>query len=187
MTETVAYLQAEAESNWLQKYEPEVWAKTHKYLLLSGYLTLKMTGKFADSVGCRLPMCPLIIRNRTGAVNLTGNGRLSHQAEMLPDLVPPAQQIGVITAEAAAATGIPEGLPLIAAAADKACEVIGAGCLDPVHSLPFLWHHRHHQYHPAQICGSNSPDSALSFRDSGSLFTGNPDLPRVLDGILVQT
>lgn len=28
-------------------------------------------------------------------------------------------------------TGIPEGLPLIAAAADKACEVIGSGCLDP--------------------------------------------------------
>ena len=29
------------------------------------------------------------------------------------------------------ATGIPAGLPLIAAAADKACEVIGAGCLEP--------------------------------------------------------
>ncbi|HQP07911.1 MAG TPA: FGGY-family carbohydrate kinase, partial [Anaerolineaceae bacterium] len=30
-----------------------------------------------------------------------------------------------------ALTGIPDGLPVIAAAADKACEVIGAGCLDP--------------------------------------------------------
>jgi sugar (pentulose or hexulose) kinase len=39
--------------------------------------------------------------------------------------------LGEITPEAAAATGIPAGLPLIAAAADKACEVIGAGCLDP--------------------------------------------------------
>ncbi|MDP2821098.1 MAG: FGGY family carbohydrate kinase [Sulfuritalea sp.] len=28
-------------------------------------------------------------------------------------------------------TGIPEGLPVIAGAADKACEVIGAGCLTP--------------------------------------------------------
>ena len=34
-------------------------------------------------------------------------------------------------AEAAEATGLPEGMPLIAAAADKACEVIGAGCLAP--------------------------------------------------------
>ena len=32
---------------------------------------------------------------------------------------------GTITPEAARATGIPEGLPLLAAAADKACEVIG--------------------------------------------------------------
>ena len=39
--------------------------------------------------------------------------------------------LGEITPEAAEATGIPAGLPLIAAAADKACEVIGAGCLEP--------------------------------------------------------
>ena len=50
---------------------------------------------------------------------------------MLPDLVPPAGRLGEITPEAAEATGIPAGLPLIAAAADKACEVIGAGCLEP--------------------------------------------------------
>ena len=50
---------------------------------------------------------------------------------ILPDLVPPAGRLGEITPEAAEATGIPAGLPLIAAAADKACEVIGAGCLDP--------------------------------------------------------
>jgi sugar (pentulose or hexulose) kinase len=50
---------------------------------------------------------------------------------LLPELVPPAAPLGEITADAAEATGIPAGLPLIAAAADKACEVIGAGCLEP--------------------------------------------------------
>jgi sugar (pentulose or hexulose) kinase len=39
--------------------------------------------------------------------------------------------MGEITPEAAAATGIPAGLPLLAAAADKACEVLGAGCITP--------------------------------------------------------
>jgi sugar (pentulose or hexulose) kinase len=52
-------------------------------------------------------------------------------AAILPDLVPPASRLGEITREAAEATGIREGTPLIAAAADKACEVIGAGCLSP--------------------------------------------------------
>jgi sugar (pentulose or hexulose) kinase len=36
----------------------------------------------------------------------------------------------MISAEAASATGLPQGLPLIAAAADKATEVLGAGCLE---------------------------------------------------------
>jgi sugar (pentulose or hexulose) kinase len=50
---------------------------------------------------------------------------------LLVDLVSPAGVLGEITRQASEATGIPAGLPLIAAAADKACEVIGAGCLDP--------------------------------------------------------
>ena len=37
--------------------------------------------------------------------------------------------MGEITAEASAMTGIPAGLPLIAAAADKACESLGSGAL----------------------------------------------------------
>jgi sugar (pentulose or hexulose) kinase len=50
---------------------------------------------------------------------------------MLPGLVPPGGRLGEITKAASEATGIPAGTPLIAAAADKACEVIGAGCLEP--------------------------------------------------------
>jgi sugar (pentulose or hexulose) kinase len=51
--------------------------------------------------------------------------------KILSDLAHPTEELGRITTDASEATGIPVGLPLIAAAADKACEVIGAGCLDP--------------------------------------------------------
>ena len=137
MSETVAYLQAEAEGNWLQQQQPEIWANTYKYLLLSGYLTMRLTGRFADSVGCLVAYMPFDYKKQ----DWSGKYDWKWQAvpvnkEMLPELVKPAEQLGVITAEAAAATGIPEGLPLIAAAADKACEVIGAGCLEP--SIPCL-------------------------------------------------
>ena len=50
---------------------------------------------------------------------------------MLPELVEPGDEIGKISASAAELTGIPEGLPLIAAASDKACEVLGSGCVSP--------------------------------------------------------
>ena len=48
MRQTVAYLQAEAEANWLQRYEPEIWEKTFKYVFLSGYLTYKLTGRLVE-------------------------------------------------------------------------------------------------------------------------------------------
>ena len=51
--------------------------------------------------------------------------------EWLPELISAGDPLGEITPEAAEATGIPVGLPLIAAAADKACEVLGAGCIEP--------------------------------------------------------
>ena len=50
---------------------------------------------------------------------------------LLPGLVKQGQVIGQITGIASSATGIPEGMLVIAAAADKACEVLGAGCLEP--------------------------------------------------------
>ena len=58
MTETVAYLQAETECNWLQKNEPEIWNNTYKYVLLSGYLNFKLTGLFKDSVGSQVGYLP---------------------------------------------------------------------------------------------------------------------------------
>jgi sugar (pentulose or hexulose) kinase len=51
--------------------------------------------------------------------------------EQLPELFKPGERLGSITAEASRHTGIPEGLPLIAAGADKACEVLGAGGVEP--------------------------------------------------------
>lgn len=132
MRETVAYLQAEAEANWLQRYQPDIWKKTHKYLLLSGYLTYRLVGKFIDSVSCQVAYIPFDYKNQDWASKSDWKWQaVPMDQAVLPDLVPAAHLLGEITPEASQATGIPAGLPLIAAAADKACEVIGAGCLEP--------------------------------------------------------
>ncbi|MCO5214286.1 MAG: FGGY-family carbohydrate kinase [Caldilinea sp.] len=132
MAETIAYIQAEAEANWIRTNEPEIWAETYKYLYLSGYLTFKLTGRFADSVGCQVGFMPFDYKKLRWASHWDWKWRaVPMNPEILADLVPPAQSISAISGEAAAATGIPKGLPLIAAAADKACEVIGAGALEP--------------------------------------------------------
>ena len=51
--------------------------------------------------------------------------------EMLPELVKPGDKIGNLTEDAARHLGLPAPLPVIAAASDKACEILGSGGLTP--------------------------------------------------------
>ncbi|NPV87734.1 MAG: carbohydrate kinase [Anaerolineae bacterium] len=130
-SETAAYLQAEAEANWLRTYQPQIWNATYKYLFLSGYLTYRLTGRFVDSIGCQVGYVPFDYKTQRWANKWDWKWQaVPMDAAMLPDLIPPASPLGEITPQASVESGIPAGLPLIAAAADKACEVIGCGCLE---------------------------------------------------------
>jgi sugar (pentulose or hexulose) kinase len=132
MSRTIAYLQAEAEGNWIRTYQPEIWKRTAKYLLLSGYLTHRLTGRYADSTACQVGYLPFDYKRKRWAGERDWKWRaVPVDRAWLPELVPPAQPLGEISRAAADATGIPRGLPLIAAAADKACEVTGSGALAP--------------------------------------------------------
>jgi sugar (pentulose or hexulose) kinase len=132
LTKTVAYLQAEAEANWIRTYQPDIWQNTHKYLLLSGYLMYKLLDKYVDSIGSQVAYIPFDYKRLRWSSKWDWKWRvLPFDPALLPDLIPPAQTLGTITTQAAKETGIPEGLPLISAAADKACEVIGSGSLEP--------------------------------------------------------
>ena len=129
---TIAYFQSEAEANWIAAHQPDLWRQTHKYLLLSGYLTYRLTGAFVDSTGCQVGYIPFDYKKMRWAPDWDWKWRcLPIKREMLPELIPPGQLLGRITPSAAEASGIPVGLPLIAAAADKACEVLGSGGLAP--------------------------------------------------------
>ena len=132
LRKTVAYLQEEAEANWIRTYQPEIWKNTHKYLLLSGFLTHRLIGTFVDSVGCQVGYIPFDYKRQRWSAKWDWKWRvLPFDPALLPDLKPPGEIMGEITDAAARESGIPAGLPLIAAAADKACEVIGSGSLEP--------------------------------------------------------
>jgi sugar (pentulose or hexulose) kinase len=133
MRETAAYLQAEAEANWISTHQPDIWERTHKYMFLSGYLTYRFTGRFVDSVACQVGYIPFDYKALSWSKPWDWKWQALPCVEEhhLVELVPPASLLGEITKQAAEETGIPVGLPLVAAAADKACEVIGAGCLEP--------------------------------------------------------
>jgi sugar (pentulose or hexulose) kinase len=99
---------------------------------LSGYLTYRLTGRFADSIGCQVGYMPFDYKAMRWASPRDWKWQaLPMAAALLPDLVPSAGLLGEVTPQAAENTGIPAGTPVIAAAADKACEVLGCGCLEP--------------------------------------------------------
>lgn len=132
MSRTIAYLQAEAEGNWIRIHQPDIWRQTRRYLLLSGYLAYRLTGQYMDSYGCQVGYVPFDYKRKRWAGDRDWKWRaVPIERSWLPELIPPAGQLGEISAAAADATGIPRGLPLVAAASDKACEVIGSGALAP--------------------------------------------------------
>ncbi len=130
LSDTIAYFQAEAEGNWIAAHQPDIWSRTHKYLLLSGYLTYRLVGEFVDSVGCQVGYLPFDYKKLRWASRRSWKWAcVPVTPDMLPQLKPAGAELGRISSAAARQTGIRAGLPLIAAAADKACEVIGSGSL----------------------------------------------------------
>ena len=128
----VEYATQYCRSNWIQQNEPEVWERTHKFLYLSGYFTFRMTGQYVDSTGNIVGTIPFDVKKSTWAGSLDPKWRMFPiEREKLPDLVAPTEHLGEITSDAAAQAGLPEGLPFVAASSDKACDIIGSGCLTP--------------------------------------------------------
>ncbi|TAL36447.1 MAG: carbohydrate kinase [Spirochaetes bacterium] len=122
----------DCEANWIRQNQPEIWEKTRKFLFLSGFLIHRLTGEYRDSTGNIVGYVPFDYKNFEWAKpsDLKWN-MFPMDRDILPDLVHPSETLGTVSKKAAAATGLPLGLPLIAAAADKACEVLGSGCLSP--------------------------------------------------------
>jgi sugar (pentulose or hexulose) kinase len=131
MREAVMVTQEEGKCNWIMDEEPEVWEKTWRFVQVSGFLNHRLTGRFADSVASQIGHMPFDYRRQEWCKPGALNARLFPvPREKLPDLVPAGGELGRVTPGAAAETGIPEGVPVIAAGSDKGCETIGMGVGD---------------------------------------------------------
>ncbi|MFN8182978.1 MAG: FGGY-family carbohydrate kinase [Candidatus Nanopelagicales bacterium] len=128
----VEYATQFCRSNWIRQNQPDIWEQTHKFLFLSGYFTFRLTGEFRDSTGNIVGTIPFDVKKSDWAGSLDLKWRMfPMERDKLPDLVQPTEHLGTITATAAEQTGLPAGLPFVAASNDKACDIIGAGCLTP--------------------------------------------------------
>lgn len=132
-TQLVKHMQAEAEANWLAQHEPQLWQATDKFLFLSGWLTHRLIDEYVDSTGCQVGYVPFDYKRLAWASPRDFKWKaLAIKPQQLTRLVAPGQALGKLSASSVAGElGLPAGLPMIAAAADKACEVLGCGVLEP--------------------------------------------------------
>lgn len=118
--------------NWVRLNQPEIWEKTKKIVCLPAYLNFKMTGRLADSPANTIAHIPMDYKKKTWMTeNDLTRCLYDVPQEKLYELVPSGDVIGYITKEAAELSGAPEGLPLIATGADKACETLGLSVASP--------------------------------------------------------
>jgi sugar (pentulose or hexulose) kinase len=130
--ETVARFQADAEANWIERFEPAVWKRIRRYGVLSSWLTARLTGEWVDSTASQVGYLPFDFKHSRWASRLDWKWQVApFNRDWLPKLVPPTGKLGGLTPAAAAHLGVAAGMPLIAAAGDKQCEALGAGAVRP--------------------------------------------------------
>ena len=90
-----------------------------------------MTGEHRDALACQVGQGPFDSRRQLWQHPRHWSWRCyGVQREQLQELVRPADALGEVTSAASMHTGIPEGVPVISGGSDKACEVLGSGCLE---------------------------------------------------------
>lgn len=132
LEDTINRFREKIQANWIAQNQPEIWDKTRHFVLLSGYLNYRLTGEFRDSTGSQVGYLPFDYKKHRWAAPRDFKWKtMPVKRAMLPELVSPGSTLGHLTSEAASHLGLPEGLPVIAAASDKACEILGSGGLTP--------------------------------------------------------
>ena len=96
----------------------------------SGYMTHRFTGQFRDSAANNILQWPIDTDTWQWSKDQAVLDEFNVTRDMLFELQMPGDIAGYVTADAAAATGIPEGLPVVTTANDKAVEALGSGSID---------------------------------------------------------
>ena len=114
---------------WLRDEQPGVYRGAHRALVCNGYIVLKLTGAFTfDAAHGPLTLCFDAARN-------DWSGALLERMGLNPALLPPpsacGEIVGTVTPEAAQATGLPVGTPVLAGMVDATAAALEAGLVRP--------------------------------------------------------
>ena len=111
---------------WLKRHKPEAWANLKYIMLPHDYLNYKLTGDYVMEYGDSSGTALFDSKNRVWSKTICDiiDPKL---IDLLPKLIEPTAPAGKVSAEAAKAYGIPEGIPVSAGGGDNMMGAIGTG------------------------------------------------------------
>ena len=114
---------------WIRRHEPALMAETAFFADVMAYLALQLTGELATTWASA---------DTTGLIGLASRDwHAPHlraaglQPDNMPLLVAPGELLGTVTKNAASATGLRVGTPIVAGGGDGHCFALGAGRMRP--------------------------------------------------------
>lgn len=110
---------------WVRNNEPKNYARCRHILLPKDYIRYKLTGEFATDVSDASGMQLLDIANRCWSDEVLQKTNIDRS--LLAKVYESPDITGAVTAEAAALTGLAEGIIVVAGAGDNAAAAVGTG------------------------------------------------------------
>lgn len=110
---------------WMQKHEPEKFAKVKKIMLPKDYLAYCLTGSFCTDVSDASGMLLLDVKNRRWSREMLEICHITE--EQLPRLYESWEVVGTLKPEIAKELGLSQEVKVVAGAGDNAAAAVGTG------------------------------------------------------------
>jgi xylulokinase len=114
---------------WMAEHEPDVLARTDKWLLIEDFLNFMLCGRRVTDYS--MASCTMLFDQRTLNWSDEMLGVSGIDRRLLPEALPGGTIVGEVHAEAAAATGLREGTPVVLGGHDHICGTLPVGVFQP--------------------------------------------------------
>ncbi|MXW63984.1 MAG: xylulokinase [Bacteroidetes bacterium SB0662_bin_6] len=112
---------------WVRRHEPAIFEKIRQVLLPKDYVRFRLTGEYATDRAGAAGTLLLDVRKRDWSDEVLA--RLDIPSQWLPPTHEGPDITGTLSAEAAEATGLAVGTPVVAGGGDQSAQAVGVGAV----------------------------------------------------------
>jgi xylulokinase len=114
---------------WVGEHEPEVYQQCAHVLLPKDFIRYKLSGEYATDLADGSGMLLMNVAQRQWSDEVID--ALDIPREWMPQAYEGTEVTGLVSAEAAALTGLVAGTPIVGGGGDQAAGAVGMGCVSP--------------------------------------------------------